>query len=122
MRYLMLIQEQPGHDAGAPPAALYDAVKALRADTTLGRWLDDGGLASPEDALWVRTADGRSTTLDGPFAETKEVIGGFFVIESPSREAMTQWVEAFTALHARHWPEMSYTAQVRQIVDPPPIA
>jgi hypothetical protein len=118
MRYLMLVQEEPGHDAGAPPAALIEAVGELRADTSLGRWLDDGGLMPSDDAVWVRTEGGRATVLDGPFAESKEVVGGFFVIESASRDDMTRWVEQFIDLHARHWPELSYTAQVRQIAEP----
>jgi len=115
MRFLMLVHEEPGHDAGPPPASLIDAVESLRADTSLGRWLDDGGLAPVAEALWVRTEDGRAAVLDGPFAESKEVIGGFFVVEAASRDDMTRWVEQFIGLHARHWPELAYTAQVRQI-------
>jgi hypothetical protein len=109
MRFLMLIHEEPGHDAGMPPAALIAAVEDLRADTTHGRWLDDGGLAPAADAIWVRTAGGTASVLDGPFAESKE---------SPSVGDMTRWVERFIGLHAEHWPELSYTAEVRQIAGP----
>lgn len=119
MRFLMLIHEDDtAGDVGAPPASLIEAVEALRADTTDGRWLDDGGLSSPDDALWLRTQGGRSTRLDGPFAEATEVIGGFFVVESPSVEAMRRWATTFVDLHSEHWPALSYTAEVRQIVDP----
>jgi hypothetical protein len=118
MRFLMLIHEAPSVDAGPPPVALIEAVGAFRADTTHGEWLDDGGLAPVADALRVRTDHGRATVLDGPFAEAKEVIGGFFVIESPSADSMVLWAKAFTDLHAEHWPELSYTAEIRQIVDP----
>jgi hypothetical protein len=43
-------------------------------------------LASPSSSAWVRVRDGRVTVSDGPFAETKELVGGFWVIEAASRE------------------------------------
>jgi hypothetical protein len=118
MRFLMLIHETGSAGSGEPPAALIEAVDAYRADTTHGRWADDGGLAPREDALWISTDAGRVTQLDGPYAEAKEVIGGFFLIESPSPDDMTTWVRGFADLHAEHWPELSYVAEVRQIAGP----
>lgn len=118
MRFLVLIHEDTTCEAGPPPASLIDAVGAFREDTTNGRWLDDGGLLPPQDALHVRTEAGATSVLDGPFAEAKEVIGGFFVVESLSPEHMERWVTAFVGLHSEQWPELSYRAEVRQIVDP----
>jgi hypothetical protein len=69
------------------------------------------------DGLRIRTSAGSVTELDGPFAEAKEVVGGFFVVESPSADAMATWARSFVDLHAQHWPELSYTAEVRQIAD-----
>ena len=119
MRFLLLVHVDESVDAGGPPDSLFEAITSLRADTTHGRWLDDGGLAPSSDALRVRTEGGRTTVLDGPFAETKEVIGGFFVIESPSADDMSVWTKAFVDLHAEHWPALAYTAEVREIVSPP---
>jgi hypothetical protein len=118
MRFLVLIHEDDTTDAGPPPAALIEAVGAFRDDPTHGRWLDDGGLTPPTDALWVRTERGAVSVLDGPFAEAKEVVGGFFVVESASADDMRQWAQSFIDLHAEHWPALSFTAEVRQIVDP----
>lgn len=118
MRFLVLIHEDGPAGVGPPPEVLMDAVRAFRADTAHGRWLDDGGLVPPADALWVRTAGGTTSVLDGPFAESKEVIGGFFVVESSSATDMRRWVTDFVDLHSAHWPDLSYTAEVRQIVDP----
>jgi len=120
MRFLMLIHVDETADAGGPPDSLVEAIETFRADTTYGRWLDDGGLAASTDALWLRTDAGRVTHPDGPFAESKEVVGGFFVVESPSVGDMARWATAFADLHAEHWPGLAYTAQVRQIVDPTP--
>ncbi len=119
MRFLVLIHDETDGSAGEPPAALLDAVGSFRAEAADGRWLDDGGLAPASDAVLVRADGGRTTVHDGPFAEAKEVIGGFFVVESPSPSAMARWTETFVGLHATHWPALSFTAEVRQIVDPP---
>ncbi|MET0766110.1 MAG: YciI family protein [Aeromicrobium sp.] len=118
MRFLLLVHVDESVDAGGPPDALFRAVETFRADTTHGRWVDDGGLTPSSEALWVRTDGGQATVLDGPFTETKEVIGGFFVIESPSADDMRQWTRQFVELHAEHWPALAFTAQVRQIADP----
>jgi hypothetical protein len=60
-------------------------------------------------ARWVRTRDGRQQILDGPFAEAKEVIAGYFIIEAPD-------VEAATAIAAR-CPNAEFgSVEVREIV------
>jgi hypothetical protein len=51
-----------------------------------GKLLDSQMLEEPSAAKSVRIRNGRQTTLDGPFAETKEVIGGFNVIEAESMD------------------------------------
>lgn len=119
MRFLMLIHVDETSDAGAPPDSLIAAMNELRADTTQGRILDDGGLTPSADALRVQTDAGRTTVLDGPFAEAKEVVGGFFVVESPSADAMATWTRSFVELHSAHWPGLSYVAEVRQIATDP---
>lgn len=117
MRFLMLIHvDENGPDEG-PPDALLEAMTVFRADTTHGRLLDDGGLHPSADGLRLATEGGRVTQLDGPFAEAKEVIGGFFVVESSSADDMAVWARAFVDLHADLWPGLAYTAEVRQIAD-----
>ena len=118
MRFLVLIHDETDGDAGPPPASMMDAMAAFRADTRHGELVDDGGLTPPDEAIRVRTSDGRASFVDGPFAEAKEVVGGFFVVESPSRADAAIWSKAFAELHAAHWPGLNFTAEVRQIVDP----
>jgi hypothetical protein len=119
MRFLMLIHLDANESEGAPPDSLIEAVEAFRADTSAGRIVDDGGLLPPSTGLQVRTDSGQVSVMDGPFAETKEMIGGFFVVESPSAESMAGWAREFVELHARHWPALSYVAEVRQIAERP---
>jgi hypothetical protein len=88
-KYLLTIYEPDG----VPDPAMLDEVIArlhqfndeLRA---AGSWVFTGGLEAPAESVVLR-ADGSAT--DGPFAETKEHIGGFWVIEAPDRETAVEW-------------------------------
>lgn len=119
MRYVVLIHHDESVDSGPPSEGMMDAMTAFRADTSNARIVDDGGLGPSSSAVVYRVGGGTVTELDGPFAEAKEVIGGFFVVESPSPEAMATWSREFIDLHAAHWPGLSLTAEFRQIVTPP---
>jgi len=65
--------------------------RALRRE---GKFLASGRLANAADARTVRRdASGRSTISDGPYAETKEVLGGFYLIEAKSLDEALVWAE-----------------------------
>lgn len=115
MRFLMLIHESQDANPGAPSEVLLQAVEVYRTESTTGHIVDDGGLMPPADAVSVRSERGQVTVTDGPFSEAKEVIGGFFVVESGSPEQMAQWAKGFLDLHAEHWPQAEFTAEIRQI-------
>jgi hypothetical protein len=90
MRYLVLIYEQNSANPPAeqPPQAEVDATSA--AYTAYTQLLRDRGVFLGGEALQpvttattVRVRDGQTMTTDGPFAETKEALGGFYLIEAP---------------------------------------
>ncbi len=89
-QYLMSVHMVEGEQPPAPEVMqrMYADVEAfnaqLRAD---GDWVFAGGLHEPETATVVRTEGGRVTTTDGPFAESKEQIGGFWVVTAPDLDA-----------------------------------
>jgi hypothetical protein len=56
-----------------------------------GAWVFGGGLQTPDTSTVVRVEDGKVITTDGPFAEAKEQIGGFWIIKAPDREAALAW-------------------------------
>ncbi|MBX6330977.1 MAG: YciI family protein [Gemmatimonadaceae bacterium] len=60
-----------------------------------GRLLDSQMLEGTETAKAVRMRNGRITTVDGPFAETKEVLGGFNIIEAESMEEAVKMASEF---------------------------
>lgn len=49
------------------------------------------GLTQPEEGANVRFAGGRATVTDGPFTETKELVGGYWIIQASSTEEAVQW-------------------------------
>lgn len=52
-----------------------------------GAWVFAGGLHPVSTATVVRSRDGQVTTVDGPFAETKEQLGGFWIVKAPDLDA-----------------------------------
>jgi hypothetical protein len=62
-----------------------------------GAWLFGGALHGPDTATVVRMADGEALTTDGPFAESKEHLGGFYIIEAEDLDAALGWASKVTA-------------------------
>jgi hypothetical protein len=63
-----------------------------------------GGLAPSAQGVRIRVKAGKVTVKDGPFAESKEVIGGYAIMELPTREEAVQAALDFMRFHAQHWP------------------
>jgi hypothetical protein len=61
-----------------------------------GSWVFGGGLHAPASATVVRIKDGEVVTTDGPFAESKEHIGGFWVIKAQDLDAALAWATRAT--------------------------
>ena len=56
-----------------------------------GAWVFNGGLHAPSTATVLRFKDGEVLMTDGPFAETKEYLGGFTIIQAPDLDAALEW-------------------------------
>ncbi len=70
----------------------YQAVDAFNAELqTAGAWVFAGGLHPPSTATVVRSQGGQVLTTDGPFAETKEQLGGVWIITAPDLDAALAW-------------------------------
>ena len=93
------------HDIeGEPPRARDVMAKVYRDVNTLndelratGAWVFGGGLHTPDVATVVRAQNGEVLTTDGPFAESKEHIGGFWVIKAPDLDAALAWAARASA-------------------------
>jgi hypothetical protein len=56
-----------------------------------GAWVFGGRLHQPESATVVRVAGGETLTTDGPFVESKEHLGGFYIVEAEDLDAALSW-------------------------------
>ncbi|MDQ2846831.1 MAG: YciI family protein [Actinomycetota bacterium] len=89
-QYLMSVHYVEGQEPPAPDkmAAMYADVAAYNAQLQAdGLWVFGGGLHEPSTATVVRSENGEVLTTDGPFAEAKEQIGGFWVIKAEDLDA-----------------------------------
>jgi hypothetical protein len=91
----MVEGQQPRSEEDTQQA--YKDVDALNAELQAeGAWVFAGGLYPPDTATVVRVTDGDVMTTDGPFAETKEQLGGFWVIEAADLDAALAWAAKAT--------------------------
>ncbi len=101
---------------GTPPQALFDAMDAyIGKQAGKGVFLDGGGLYGTEDAVNFISRDGQISRVDGPYAEAKEVVGGWAILEYATVEEAVADQEEFAELHAKHWPEVTVISTLRQI-------
>lgn len=112
MRFMMMVIPK-GYEAAAPDAlpdakAVARMMEYNRSLQNAGVLLALDGLLPPSTGARVTFADGRATVTDGPFAEAKEIIGGYWIIQVRSREEAIEW--------ARRAPMSNReTIEVRQI-------
>jgi hypothetical protein len=119
MRFMGFVKMEEG--IGAPPQALMDAMDVFIGESVAaGQFLDGGGLYGTEDAVNFVIRKGETTRVDGPYSEVKEVIGGYSVLEFPSKEDAIENARRMADLHAEHWPAAEVTITLRQISDQPP--
>jgi len=83
-----------------PPEVLEPIMRDVAAVTeeakAAGEWVFSGGLFGPESSTVVRYQDGESLVTDGPYAEGKEHIGGFTIVDSPDLDAALAWAGKFS--------------------------
>jgi hypothetical protein len=95
MRYLCLYK--PAKKEGTPPTQQEIAVMGQLIDemTKAGVLLATEGCQPSAKGARVRLSDGSITVTDGPFTESKEIIGGFALIQVKSREEAIEWTKRF---------------------------
>jgi hypothetical protein len=95
MRYLLLLYGEPVRPETLTPEQWQSVMEAHttfhRELTEAGALVDTSPLAPPAEARTIRLRRGERMLVDGPFAETKEVLGGYYLIEAESLAAAVQW-------------------------------
>jgi hypothetical protein len=117
MKFMCLVKSPEPNPAGDPPAELMAAIAQLGEEATqAGVLVEQGGLLpTATGALMMVGADGDIRTVDGPFAEAKEVFGGYAVYDVADRTEAIVWSRRFAELHTQHWPGFAFTIEIRQM-------
>jgi hypothetical protein len=119
MKYLTFIRHPESYRQSTPPSELMEAMgKFVEQSLKDGTLVDTGGLLPSKDGFRVRLAGGKITVTDGPFTETKEVIGGWAILQTNSRAEALRIATQFMELHRKHWPGFEGESEVRPMFDP----
>ena len=116
VRFLMFIKHADSVGLGAIPKTLTDAMETFVGQGFKTGWLKEtGGLKRPSESLHIRSKGGKLSMTDGPFAEAKEIIGGYAIVETTSKDEARDIARRFMELHRVHWPEFECESEVREI-------
>jgi hypothetical protein len=117
MRFMTFVKSAE-NTYGPPPPALMQAIAVLGEEAgKAGVLVEMGGLMPSSAGARIRLDKGKLTVLDGPFAEAREVIGGYAVFSVPSKAEAMKWGERFMALHVEHWPIWEGESEIRQVME-----
>lgn len=100
MKYTLLIYESPAdfaalRDPKQGEEIMTGVMRYLQALKDAGVFVDGAGLQPPDTATTLRLRDGQHLVQDGPFADIKEQLGGFFIIDAPDLDAALEWAARF---------------------------
>lgn len=119
MKYLAFIRHAESHREAGPPPALMEAMgRFVQKSLQDGSLVDTGGLLPSKDGFRIRLAKGAISVTDGPFIETKEVIGGWAILNANSKADALRIAREFMELHRTPWPDFEGEAEVRPMFDP----
>jgi hypothetical protein len=113
MKFMMMIKHK--EDRKALPKELSDAIAKTMEGDHPPIITASGALAPTAVSSRVQISGGKLTVTDGPFTETKEVVGGFAILEFKSREEAVESARQYMELYRKHWPGWEGETEVRQI-------
>lgn len=116
MRFLSLIRVQENTGKQPSERLMTEMGKLMTEMTSAGKLLDTAGLAPTANGKRVRLRGGKMSVVDGPFAEAKEVIGGYAMLNAESMDEAIALTQRFVELHiADSW---ELDCEVRQVFEP----
>lgn len=116
MRYMIIVKASEQSEAGAMPdekliATMADYHEQL---AKAGVLLDGSGLQASSRGWRINYSGGKRTVIDGPFAETKELVAGYTIIQVRSRDEALEWTRRFPAPHGE---DVDAEIEVRQMFE-----
>lgn len=114
MKFLSLIHVA---ETGQQPTErlMTEMGKLMEEMTRSGALVSTAGLTPSAQGVRLRSNRGKISRTDGPFIETKEVIGGYAILEAPSMDAAIELTKRFLAVHGDEW---DLTCEVRPFESP----
>ena len=116
MRYMVMLSMRS--DVGPPPPELMEAMDAAMGESFASGLMIDGGGLMDDRATTFTLRSGALTQTDGPYAEAKEVVGGYAVLDVRSHEEAVESARRMMQLHLDHWPGWEGSCDVRRIEGP----
>ena len=119
MKFMMLVTGDKDYEAGKPPnPELMTAVAELaEKQAKAGRMVDSGGLLPSSHGARVRVSGGKLTVKDGPFAEAKEVVAGWFMVDVESQERAYEVAAWVSSAPGKDGKPIHEWLQVRQVME-----
>jgi hypothetical protein len=115
MRFLSMIRLDERTAQAPSEQLMQDMGQLIEEMTREGTLVRTAGLRPTKEGRRVRLSKGRLSTVDGPFVETKEVVGGFAILEAPSLDAAIELTKRFLQIHGDVW---EIECEVRQLDGP----
>ena len=115
MRFLSMIRIQENTGQVPSEQLMTDMGKLIEELTRTGQLISTAGLRPTSEGMRVRLRRGKLSMADGPFTETKEVIGGYAIFEAQSKEEAIELTERFLKIHGDEW---DIECEVRQLDGP----
>lgn len=103
MRFLSLIKVNENTGQKPSEKLMEDMGKLMEEMTRSGVLVSTAGLAPTRDGTRLRLNAGKVTRTDGPFTESKEVIGGYAIFEAASLDQAIDLTKRFLAVHGTDW-------------------
>ena len=121
MKFLMMIKHAEGAPGLEHPQSLYEAMgKFVEESFKSGVLKETAGLKPTSAATKIRSKGGKLTVTDGPFAESKEIVGGFAIVETKTREEAMAIAWQFMELHRIHVPDFECESEIRPLEESSP--
>jgi len=115
-RYLSLVRiDEASAPAEGPSEELMQRMGELIEEITkAGVMLDTAGLTPAAQGTQVHWEGGKLSVTDGPFTESKEVVGGYALMQCKDKAEALEWAKRFLKVHEEYW---TVTLEVREIAE-----
>ena len=115
MRFLSMIRIDENSGQVPSEQLMHDMGNLIEEMTRAGTLISTAGLRPTSEGARIRLRDGKLSMTDGPFVESKEVIGGFAILEAPSVKEAIELTKRFLKIHGNGW---DIECEVRQLDGP----